>query len=298
MPDQADKLRSMVTTAAPSSAAGDGLPMIVVTGGRAGVGTTTVALNLAAVLADRGERVLLVDGAQQRNEMLEPAGLRRDVEYGLSDVLTGKCAIGEAIVQGPAGVRMLLNRWNPRAARDFSRSEQQRLLTELQSLNEGLDLIVLDAGRRVTSWSQRFWSRARLIVLVTTPDDAAVLDAYAAIKQSAADAVPLPLRLLVNQAESDAAATDAQRRMEAACQRLLSRPLPALPALPRHLASEFLGAPASPRVWEMPNTPFGHAALWLGRAVSDYLADDSSDSCATACGAHDRVDYLGSTARC
>ena len=271
MPDQAEKLRTLVTTASPA-AAGEGLPMIVVTGGRAGVGATTVALNLAAVLADRGERVLLVDGAQQRNEMLEPAGLRRDVEYGLSDVLSGKCAVGEAIVQGPAGVRMLLNRRNPRATRDFSRNEQQRLLTELQSLDESLDLIVLDAGRRVTLSSQRIWSRARLVVLVTTPDDAAVLDAYAAIKQSAAEAVPLPMRLLVNQAESDAAATDAQRRMEAACQRFLSRPLPVLPALPRHLASEFLGAPSAPRVWEMPNTPFGHAALWLGRAVSDLLS--------------------------
>ncbi len=119
MKDQAEKLRSLVTTAAPPPAAEGGLPMIVVAGGRAGVGATTVALNLAAVLADRGERALLVDGAQQRNDMLEPAGLRRDVEYGLSDVLSGKCAIGEAIVQGPAGVRMLLNRWNPRSDPGF-----------------------------------------------------------------------------------------------------------------------------------------------------------------------------------
>ncbi len=117
----------------------------------------------------------------------------------------------------------------------------------MQSLDESLDLIVLDAGRRTTSWSQQLWSRARLIVLVTTPDDAAVLDAYAAIKQCAADAVPLPMRLLVNQAESDAAAADAQRRMAVACQRFLSRPLPALPALPRHLASEFLRRSRRPR---------------------------------------------------
>ncbi len=281
MIDQAQKLRSLVGAAAPAADGADGaLPMVVVSGARAGMGATTVALNLAAVLADRGERVLLIDGSQHRHNVVESAGVRADVVYGLADVLAGNCEIGDAIVSGPAGVQILLargrvfDRRDASTCADSSRYAQDRLLTELQSLDNEFDLIILDAGRGMTPWSRRFWERARLNVLVTTPDDAAVLDAYATLKASTTTAVQLPVRLLVNQAESDAVANNAQRRMEAACQRFLSRSIPALPALPRHFAGEFGVMQAAPRVWEMPNTPFGHAALWLGRAVGDLLAGD------------------------
>ncbi len=255
--------------------------MVVVSGGRAGVGATTVALNLATVLADRGERVLLVDGAQQRNEAIESASTRRDVAYSLCDVLTGKCSAREAIVAGPARIRLLPNRWNPRSSPDFSRRAQQRLFAELESLDGEFDLILMDAGRGSSSWTQRLWNRAKLILLVTTPDDAAVLDAYAALKVGVADAADVPIRLLVNQSEGSLQAADAHRRMEHACQKFLSRSIPALPALPRHM-QVIVGAQAAPRVWEMPNTPFGHAALWLGRAVSEVMTGDYSGSCATA----------------
>src|SRR6185436_13896117 len=100
--------------------------------------------------------------------------------------------------------------------------------------------------------------------------------AYSMLKESAAEAVGLPVRLLVNQSDSDYEAVSTHRRLENACQRFLSQSIPALPALPRHFASEFIGASKPPRVWEMPNTPFGHAALWLGRAVSELIGSESS----------------------
>jgi flagellar biosynthesis protein FlhG len=272
MIDQASKLRSLMGAASPHVEVGDGgVPMVVVTGARGGVGATTVAVNLAAVMADQGERVMLVDGAQQRNEIIATSGSVRSFDYSLCDLLAGKCEIAKAIVPGPAGVRMLLNRWSARTSPDFSRSAQQRLFGELQSLEGSVDLIVVDAGRGLTAWSRRFWSRANLILLVTTPEDAAVLDAYAVVKQGTADAVRLPVRLIVNQAENDFAAESAQRRLAGACERFLSRRLPALPALPRHDAGGY--SAAVPRVWEMPNTVFGHAALWLGRAVRELLED-------------------------
>jgi hypothetical protein len=112
-----------------------------------------------------------------------------------------------------------------------------------------------------------------LILLVTTPADAAVLDAYATLKRIAIERTQLPIRLLVNQAEHDAAATSAQQRLDKACQKFISRSIPALPALPRQVADEF-GRLVAPRAWENADTPFGHATLWLGRAVRDLLATD------------------------
>lgn len=290
MIDQAHKLRTLVESAELSTDVSAGaLRLVVVTGARAGVGVTTAALNLAAVLTDQGDRVLLVDGAQHGGgESGEISGQRADVKNSLADVIAGKCEIEEAIVEGPAGVAMLLSpgrvspkrdfvcRREPTACGDFSRRAQDKLLSVLQSVDEAFDLILMDAGRGLTPWSRRFWLQAKLNLLVTTPGDSAVLDAYATFKESATEAAGLPVRLLVNQADSDVDAVNTHRRLDNACQRFLSQSIPALPALPRHFASEFVGAAAPPRVWEMPNSPFGHAALWLGRAVSELIDSESS----------------------
>jgi flagellar biosynthesis protein FlhG len=170
---------------------------------------------------------------------------------------------------------MLINRGSDRTNADFSRIAQQRLFSQFESVGDSFDLIVMDTGRGVTSWSRPFWSRAKLVVLVATPDPTSVLDAYAAIKQSAVDGDQSPVRMLMNQTESDATASDAQRSVEHACKQFLGRSVPALPALPRYVANDFAAIDAAPRVWESPNTAFGHAALWLGRSLSELLAVDT-----------------------
>ena len=84
--------------------------MVVVAGARNGVGATTVAVNLAAAIADRGERVLVVDAAEGGNELADMAGVGREIEHCVSDVVNGKCGAGDAIVDGPMGLRVLANR--------------------------------------------------------------------------------------------------------------------------------------------------------------------------------------------
>lgn len=284
MIDQAHKLRALVSEAGPLvEVEASSLPLILVVGGRTGVGATTVAVNLAAVLADTRESTLLVDASQHHNDPCALAGLRQSVQFGLSDVLLGKCEIHEAIVRGPAGVQMLLARGQDMsrseyASRrdsivngDYSRGAIQRAMSEVQSLSKAFDWLVVDGGHENSPLLQRLRSRAKLMIVVTTPDDAAVLDCYAAVKQRAAETAHGIVRLLVNRADSDFVALRTHSRIESACQSFLSRSLPALPALPRHNANEFVDYDIPPRAWEMPNSPFGHAMLWLGRAVEEVV---------------------------
>jgi MinD-like ATPase involved in chromosome partitioning or flagellar assembly len=113
---------------------------------------------------------------------------------------------------------------------------------------------------------------------VTTTEDAALLDTYAAIKQGAQDSILSEMRVLMNQCDSERTATALCRRLSAACERFLSRAVPALPALPRHGEPKLVGEPAMPRVWDVPNSPFGHAMLWLGKSVTDLMQlDDCHD---------------------
>lgn len=263
------------------------LPMVVVAAARNGVGATTVAVNLAAAIADRGARVLVVDAAEDGNDLADVAGVGREIEHCLSDVVNGKCGVADAIVDGPMALRVLANRGRvaPRRGNEFrrnsptggenSRAGLQRLLGSIDSLSDEIDLVVVDVGSGLTAWTRRFWLRAQCVVLVTTADDASVMDAYAAVKASSADGIRPMVRLLVNREMNGAAAEDAQRRMQNACRKFLSLSIDALPALPLHDGDFVAGANRGPRVWEEPNSAFARATLWLGRAVSDVLAGDS-----------------------
>jgi MinD-like ATPase involved in chromosome partitioning or flagellar assembly len=132
--------------------------------------------------------------------------------------------------------------------------------------------LIIDTGCGVTPWTKRFWVRSQVVLLVTSTDDLALLDAYMALKLSAADGIDADVRLLANRCDNDAIAADVYRRFATACGRFLSRRADSLSPLPTHMTDGMAGAPSAPRVWESPNTPFGHAALWLGRAVGDLLA--------------------------
>jgi hypothetical protein len=146
------------------------------------------------------------------------------------------------------------------------------LLSELQSLHDLASVIVIDCGTGLSPWIERFWLCARLAVLVTTADDAAVMDTYAALKRSAADAVNVDVRVLATQCDGEAVARAVYARLSAACQRFLSRSLQTLPPLPLHRVERRIGACTLPRVWECANTPFGLAMLWLGQPVCAVLA--------------------------
>jgi flagellar biosynthesis protein FlhG len=272
MLDQAAKLRQLSRTAAevlrdPAA----GVPMAVVVGARAGVGATTVAVNLAAALADRGERVLVVDAAEHCNNLAETAGAARGGKYTLADVLAAKCDLTDSVVDGAMGMRVVASRSRAALAGHVSRNAQHRLVSEIDSLRDEFDLVVVDAGHVLTASTRRLCMRGQLVALVTTTDDAAVLDAYAAMKRFSPDASRANVRLLINQAERDDIADGVGRRVDAACRQFLSLPLEALPSLPRGAYDFAAGGCTAPRVWESPNSDFGRAVLWLGRAVGNFL---------------------------
>jgi flagellar biosynthesis protein FlhG len=272
MLDQAYALRQLVQSA-PAAARNKPFlpPMIVVAGGRTGVGTTTVAVNVAAALVDQGERVVLVDGAARDGDLAQVAGVSPAIQRSLNEVLAGDCSACEALAAGPAGTRVLANRRNCATGLDVSRPAQQRLFAELQSLATDADLLVIDAGSGATPWMRRFWLRARLVVVVTTTADLALMDSYAVIKRNIGEGVYADIRVLANQCDSDAAACEVYARLSNACQRFLSRTMRALPALPRYAPHGIACESTSLRVWERPNSPFGHAVMWLGRAVGNAM---------------------------
>lgn len=244
MPDQANDLRQLVLRNG-RGALHDAPPpkLIVVAGGKGGVGTTTLAVNLSVALARQGRRTVLVDADFAGPDCA--ALCRLDERYGGADVLAGRRTVHEVLQLGPGGVQVLPSARGSTEAADCTPQAQDRLLAQLESLGPHADVVVIDAGSGSGRVMRRFWEAADAVLLVTHPDTVAVMDAYAAVKLICREHPPrATICCVANCATDEIAAADVHERLDRACRRFLGLNLvsagfvPFDPCVPRAAAEQ------------------------------------------------------------
>ena len=118
---------------------------IAIWAAKGGTGKTTATLNLAAVLAQRGKRVLLADLDPQATAT---RGLRVEPEAGLLDLLLDQGDLGERIVQVPDVQNLYLLPGSPYAAsaerQHAGEAGAERLLALALGRLRRYDLVLLD----------------------------------------------------------------------------------------------------------------------------------------------------------
>lgn len=113
-----------------------------------GVGKTTVSLNLGALLADRGRRVLLVDADAQCN-LTEAFEVAPPPDRSLYEVLIDGLPLQEAVVQVPGRERLFILPGSQKMARfdvavaDMDHREY-RLREALEAVDGQYDYVIVD----------------------------------------------------------------------------------------------------------------------------------------------------------
>ena len=182
-------------------------PLVLVTGGKGGVGKTIVAANLALALGARGRSVLLADLDLGLADLDVVLGLERGRELGVDLLSAGT---GDLDLAASSAAR------------------RERLIGGLRELAAGYDLVVADGAAGVGPDAVAFAAEADHVLLVTTPDAAALTDAYGLVKalhlfgERAGREVPTP-ELVVNQAGSLEDAERVAARLRTTCERFLAR---------------------------------------------------------------------------
>jgi MinD-like ATPase involved in chromosome partitioning or flagellar assembly len=169
-------------------------PVIVVYGLQGGVGRTTLVANLGVWLAQSGERVALVDFAHPTGELALHLDLRPSI--GLAELVreVGEdnldwSVVARALVKHSSGLHLLLGGTSPLAAELLTESLVRRVLPMLQ-LNYGW--LLIDAPPDVAERTLSILERARLVLLVASPDVAGHQAVKAAIQ--VCDALNVPAR--------------------------------------------------------------------------------------------------------
>lgn len=224
MPDQADDLRQLVLeeTGGPAHGTGD-LPLVLVTGGKGGVGTTTVAVQLARHLADTRQQTLLVDADLHRADAT--SWWAADPRQTVIDLLAGRKNSGEIVIQLDQYLQLLPGS-TPGEPINATPAARRRLAFGIEQFAETTNCCVVDAGNNTTMLARGLLPIASSVLLVTTPDNLAVMDTYAALKQilsSHQAPKTLPgICLLVNRVKDAEAAENVQRRFAETARRFVN----------------------------------------------------------------------------
>lgn len=204
---------------------------IAVTGGKGGVGKSNVAVNLAIELADLGWRVSLLDAdlAMANADLL--CGVHP--KFHLGHVLSGQRSLKEISIELSQGVRLIPAGSGIEGLANLSRAQRDRFLAELAAIESESDFLLIDTpagiGVNVTS----ILERVAQIILVTTPDPTAVVDAYATIKVLHSHSPGTPVSVVVNNVVGIGDADKTFAQIDLAVRRFLQHPMEHLGTIPR-----------------------------------------------------------------
>jgi len=189
----------------PKDAAGASVPpikpmgkVVAITSGKGGVGKTFVSANLAAALAKRGNRVLVIDADLGLANLDVVLNLYPKVT--LHDVFLGKSKLEDAVIRAPGGFSVLLAGSGLVEYSRLTAEVRDDFLRIMNRLTPNFDIVLLDTGAGISDVVLFAVSLASEVLVVATPEPTSLTDAYATIKVLAAQQKRQTIRLVVNQA--------------------------------------------------------------------------------------------------
>ena len=171
--------------------------VLAVTSGKGGVGKTFFSANLAAALARRGERVLVLDADLGLANLDVVLNLHPKIT--LHDVFTGNATLEDAILPAPGGFSVLLAGSGLVEYSRLTPQVREQLVEIIERVAPRFDRILLDTGAGISDVVLHAISLADDVLVIATPEPTSMTDAYATIKLLAMQQGRRAIRVVVNQ---------------------------------------------------------------------------------------------------
>jgi flagellar biosynthesis protein FlhG len=202
--------------------------LLVIRGGKGGVGSTTIAIQLATALATLKHKILLVELGDYRNDITTLCELTES-----KPLLNRQDHLANPIQQSPAGFDVLPSAWQPPGqSTDQSPAQAHHLFQQLQRWHSDYDILLVDVSNHPHELAKRLYEYADDLLLVTTCDPVAIMDSYTLLKiQSQQGHLPR-VQTIVNRVRFAEQGHATHQRINQACQRFLGFPVEHLGSLP------------------------------------------------------------------
>jgi flagellar biosynthesis protein FlhG len=200
------------------------IPVIAsIASGKGGVGKTFVTINLAALLAKKGKRVLAVDcdlGLANMDIML---GL--DPQLTLKDVIFGGTAIRDAIVTTKAGFDLIAGSSGVKEMAQPLYEKIQLIKDALRPLFPSYDYVLLDTGAGISDTVLQFNLLAYRNIIVLNRELTTLTDAYALVKVMHQIFARDSFSVIVNSTVSEKEGLKIFSQINSTCRKFLGFPL-------------------------------------------------------------------------
>lgn len=248
--DQAERLRQMVSTVRNRR---EGARFITVTSGKGGVGKSSFTLNFAIALARKGYRVLVIDADFGLANIDLMSSLTP--QYDLTAVLKRQKRLRDIIMEGPAGIGVVSGGSGVSELIRMNEFQLERIMGELMQLDDIADIVLFDTGAGINNNILRLLRSSSDVIVVTTPEPTAVMDAYALLKTVSTMEHACRIRLVVNKAETLQEADATSGNLEKAAGAYLSMPVERLGCIPSDPAAVKAVKEQTPLMLAYPTSP-------------------------------------------
>jgi flagellar biosynthesis protein FlhG len=260
--------------------------VIAVTGGKGGVGKTSVSVNLATGLANVGRRVVLLDGDLGLANVDVLLGL--SPRYTLAHVLSGERTLDEIMVTAKQGFKIVPAASGAADLAGMGGAGHLGLVQAFSSIATRLDVLIIDTAAGIAPGVLQFSQAAQHVLVVVTDEPASITDAYALIKVLSRDHGVSRFRIVANMSRAPGEGETLFNKLERVTSRFLDVILeyagdipddehmrrairvqrPVLDAHPASAAARaFKKLAASADTWPVPAGPRGNLEFFVERLV-------------------------------
>lgn len=151
--------------------------VILVSSGKGGTGKTMFSVNMGAILARQGHRVMLLDMDMGLRNMDIYLGMENKVIYNIMDVISGICRIKKAMLRVDGFQTLYFMAASPRRDdRDMTPLHMEVLCDKLRKY---FDYIIVDCPAGISDLFDVAMAAADRVAIVTEPEVASLRDADA-----------------------------------------------------------------------------------------------------------------------
>jgi flagellar biosynthesis protein FlhG len=191
---------------------------ITITSGKGGVGKSSIVSNMAYLLGGMSESTYILDADLSLGNIDIMFGMAP--QFNIKDIIKGNKRIGEIVVEGPCGIRIIPATSGVAEFSNLSLEERNIILSSVRELPE-YDFLIVDTSAGISSNVEYFNAISEDIFIVVTPDPASLTDSYAVIKVLHKNTGRKDFNIIVNMAKDEKEATEIFKKLTRVTDRFL-----------------------------------------------------------------------------
>jgi len=205
--------------------------VIGIASGKGGVGKTTVSINLAVALAQRGHDVTLFDADLGLANAQIALGAR--AEYNLSHFLAGQKTLEEITLTTRQGIQLIPGASGVQELAALSQLQAASIVQAFSNLGKHIDYLIVDVAAGISPSVLAFLAACQRRFIVVQDDPSSIADAYGTIKVLSQEMQLDEIYLLPNMVDTQTQGWKLYQRLNDVCVRFLSESIHYLTAIER-----------------------------------------------------------------